>query len=211
MIYQDRRPINGDPGARRNTNYLARLIGKLTWIGMEKTLLRIALICCLFGITCFAQTKNGPPVPYIDKGACPFECCTYREWNVIKPTSLRAAMSDTAPISFRVKAGEKVLGMTGVVITTQSGMVRALKATILGEKEVPIRKGEQFYVLTHLGEGFTKVWFKGRIFVAEPYDESVFKFIRQPKSIWWVKIKSRNGRIGWSRQPENFGNMDQCG
>jgi len=119
-------------------------------------------------------------------------------------------MSDPAPISFRVKVGEKVLGMTGVVITTQPGIVRALKATDIGTK-MWINKGEQFYVLTNLGEGFTKVWFKGRIFVAEPYDESLFKFIRQPKSIWWVKIKNHAGRIGWSRQPENFGNMDQCG
>ena len=177
----------------------------------KSPVLSVAFICCVFCITSFAQTKSGPPVPYVDKGACPFECCTYREWNVEKPTSVRASMSDTAPVSFRLKAGEKVFGMTGVVITTQPGIVRALKAAVIGENGVPIKKGEQFYVLTNLGEGFTKIWFKGRIYQGEPYDDATFKFIRETKSIWWVKIKNRAGRIGWSRQPENFGNVDQCG
>jgi len=62
-----------------------------------------------------------------------------------------------------------------------------------------------------LGEGFAKVWFKGRVVQGEPYDDSTFKFVREPKSIWWVKIKDRRGRIGSSRQPENFDNVDQCG
>jgi hypothetical protein len=119
-------------------------------------------------------------------------------------------MSDAATIGFRLKAGEKVLGMTGVVITTQPGIAQALKTAVVDEK-VSIRKGEQLYVLTNLGEGFAKVWFNGRIFQGEPYDDSTFRFIRQPKSIWWVKIKNRAGRIGWSRQPDNFGNNDQCG
>ncbi|HUR98486.1 MAG TPA: hypothetical protein VMZ26_10515 [Pyrinomonadaceae bacterium] len=167
------------------------------------------LITSLFCAAALAQTKSGPPVPYIDKGACPFECCTYRQWSVEKPTAIRSAMKDSAPVSFRLKAGEKVQGMTGVVITTQPGIARALKNAKLGEMR--IKKGEQFYVLTNLGEGFTKVWFKGRIFQGEPYDDSNFKFIREPKSIWWVKIKNRKGQIGWSREPEHFGNVDQCG
>jgi hypothetical protein len=120
-------------------------------------------------------------------------------------------MNDAGPVSFRLKAREKVFGMTGVVITSQPGIGRALQNTVIGEKEIPIKKGEQFYMLTNLGEGFTKLWFKGHILVGEPYDESAFKIIRQAKSIWWVKIKNRAGRIGWSRQPENFGNVDQCG
>jgi hypothetical protein len=118
-------------------------------------------------------------------------------------------MSDSAPIGLRLKTGEKVQGMTGVVITTQPGIARALKKGMVGTMR--IKKGEQIFVLTNLGEGFAKVWFKGRVVQGEPYDDSTFKFVRQPKSIWWVKIKDRRGRIGWSRQPENFGNVDQCG
>src|SRR5215218_5937120 len=168
-----------------------------------------AVIFGIFSSISFAQNNSGPPVPYIDKGACPFECCTYRQWSVEKATIVRISMNDSAPIRFSLGAGEKVQGMTGVVITTQPGIARALKNGTIGTMK--IRKGEQFFVLTNLGEGFTKVWFKGRVFQGEPYDDSTFKFVRQPRSIWWVKIKNRRGQIGWSRQPENFGNVDQCG
>ena len=42
-------------------------------------------------------------------------------------------------------------------------------------------------------------------------DPDLFKVIREPKSVWWVKVRNRQGKIGWSREPENFGNIDQCG
>jgi hypothetical protein len=157
----------------------------------------------------FAQRTAGPLLPFIDKGACPFECCTYRRWDVVKPTAIKSAMSDQAPVSFRLKAGEKVVGMTGVVITTQPGVVRVLKNTRL--QNVPLKRGDELLLLTNIGEGFSKIWYKGRIFEGDPYDEAIYKTIRERRSIWWVKVKNRKGQIGWSRQPENFGNIDQCG
>jgi hypothetical protein len=176
---------------------------------MMRSMFGAALITAVVSAISVGQSKGGPRVPYVDKGACPFECCTYREWNVVKPTQVRTYMSDSAPIAFRLKTDEKVLGVTGVVITTEAGIVQALKKTSIGGTSV--KKGDRLYVLTNLGEGFAKVWFKARIFEGEPYDESTFKFVRKPKSVWWVKIKNRRGKIGWSRQPENFGNVDQCG
>jgi hypothetical protein len=56
-----------------------------------------------------------------------------------------------------------------------------------------------------------KGWTKGRFFQAEALDPDLFKVIREPKSVWWVKVRNRQGKIGWSREPENFGNIDQCG
>ena len=172
-------------------------------------LFSIFLILGAFGSAAFGQKIKGPPTPYVDKGACPFECCTYREWTANKPTAARRSMSDASPVSFRMKTGEKVVGVTGVVITTQPGIVRVLKKITLGK--VKLNRGDELFLLTYLGEGFSKIWFKGRIFEDAPYDESTFKLIRQPKSIWWVKIKNRRGQIGWSRQPDNFDNKDQCG
>lgn len=175
----------------------------------RKLLLSIFLVLCLFGAGAIGQKSKGPPVPYVDKGACPFECCTYREWNVTKPTAARKNMSDDSPIGFRMKPGEKVIGVTGVVITTQPGMARVLKKTTLGK--IRLNRGDELFLLTNLGEGFSKIWYKGRIFEESVYGESAYKLIREPKSVWWVKVKNRRGQTGWSRQPENFGNMDQCG
>jgi hypothetical protein len=63
----------------------------------------------------------GPPLPYEDSGACPFECCTYREWAVQAETTVRSARDDAAPVAFRVRPGQRVTGVTGVVVTTKLG------------------------------------------------------------------------------------------
>jgi hypothetical protein len=157
----------------------------------------------------FGQRAPQPPTPYVDRGACPFECCTYRSWTVDKPTAIRAGMSDGSPLIYQLKRGEKVTGVTGVVITTQPGILKVLKETQLDKYS--LKRGDRLYLLTYLGEGFHEIWFKGRIFQGDPYDEATYKSVRETKSTWWVKIKNRRGRIGWSRQPENFGNKDQCG
>lgn len=155
------------------------------------------------------QGNSRPPIPFVDKGACPFECCTYREWTVDKATAVSSAMRDSSPIAFRLKKGERVRGVTGVVTTSQSGEVRVLKRTKIGRlMAVP---GDTLYLLTYIGEGFHKVWFKGKITEEETYDRTKFRDIRQPKSVWWVKIKNSRGQTGWSREPDNFGNKDQCG
>lgn len=150
-----------------------------------------------------------PPMPFVDKGACPFECCTYRDWTVDKATAVRSAMRDGASIAFRLKKGEQVRGVTGVVITSQPGEVRVLKRTKIGRSTA--NRGDMLYLLTYLGEGFHKVWFKGKIVEDETYDETKFREIRQPKSVWWVKVQNSRGQTGWSREPDNFGNKDQCG
>lgn len=162
----------------------------------------------------FAQ---GPKVPYKDVGACPFECCLYRGWTANKETVIYKQMSEKSAVAFRVKRREKVTGVTGVVITNKAGTVRALKAftatedskNIAGNK-FSIKAGEIFYVLTSLGEGFHQLWYKGKFFQDEIYNEQNMKILTTPKADWWVKIKNRKGQIGWTKLPENFDNKDGC-
>ncbi len=153
-----------------------------------------------------AQTLK---LPFKDIGACPFECCTYRQWTAVKPTAVYKEMKDGSPIAFRIRKGEKVFGVTGVVITTKAGVVKVLKNNKLGNAN--LKAGDTLYLLTNLGEGFQKIWYKGKFIEEQVYDDSLFKQISEPVSIWWVKIKNRRGQIGWSKQSENFGNMDSCG
>lgn len=176
---------------------------------MKTKLFFVAAIAVgLLAVSSSAQ-RSGPRVPYVDKGACPFECCTYREWTVDKPTVMHKEMSDSSPVSFRLAKGEKVTGVTGTVITTRAGIVRVLKKNTL--EKVRLNRGDNIFLLTYLGEGFNKIWFNGHIFQGEVMDKKIFKLTRQPVSVWWVKVKNRRGQIGWSRQPDNFGNKDQCG
>ena len=49
-------------------------------------------------------------------------------WVTNKDTIIYKEMRDGSPVAFRVKKREKVTGITGVVITTKAGQVKALKS-----------------------------------------------------------------------------------
>ena len=155
-------------------------------------------------------------LPFRDVGACPFECCTYREWTANKPTVLLKNMSDNSPAVFKVKKGEKVQAIDGIVITIKAGTGRALSDTNLSYddeknivRSVSIKKGERVLVLTPIGEGFYKIWYKGLILQAG-MDSPQFKTLIEPKYVWWVKVKNRKGKSGWTKLTKNFDDMDSC-
>lgn len=163
----------------------------------------------------FAQT---PKLPFRDVGACPFECCTYRQWIANKDTIIYKQLRDNSPIAFRIKKREKVTGLTGIVITKKAGMVKALKELTVkevsndffNEKEFSIKSGDVFYVLTSIGEGFYQLWYKGKFFQDAVDNKESMKILTMPVADWWVKIKNRKGQIGWTKLPENFDNKDSC-
>ncbi len=157
-------------------------------------------------------------LPYRDVGACPFECCTYREWTANKETVLLKNMNGNSAVYFRVRKGEKVQGVSGVVITTKAGIREAAQNTFLENYvdkknevlKIRVKKGDPLLTLTYLGEGVYKVWYKGKIYETH-LEPPQFKKINDPVSVWWVKIKNRKGRIGWTKLNANFDNMDSCG
>jgi len=118
-------------------------------------------------------------------------------------------MRDSAPVAFRVKRGERVRGLTGTVVITRPGIAEVLKPVEEGEVKLAI--GDRIYLLTDQGEGFMTAWFKGRQFSGQIYLPEQYKIIRDPNSVWWVKVRDRKGKVGWSREPDNFGHKDSCG
>jgi hypothetical protein len=69
----------------------------------NSSLVLILGITFLCGSSSLAQRNSKPPQPFIDRGACPFECCTYRSWDVTEPTVVRKAMNERSPVAFRLK------------------------------------------------------------------------------------------------------------
>jgi hypothetical protein len=166
-------------------------------------------VLVLLSFSASAQKLATPPIPYEDHGACPFECCVYREWIANKITVLRADRRNNSPVIFTVRKSKKVTAITGVVITTRAGRAKMLRSdTIDG---VRVKAGDILYVLTNRGEGFYSVWYKNRTLDYGLVDNPYVRLLNPPQSVWWVKIKNRKGQIGWSRQPENFDNKDECG
>ncbi len=142
---------------------------------------------------CRFTAPAAPPKVFVDKGACPFECCTYRAWSVEKDTDLFDAV-DGKKIIGKAKKGQKLTAITGEVHTVPF--------------KVKTNDGNEIYLLTYQGEGFWKVWEKGK--VRENVEED-WKPNQAVQSTWWVQIKLNNGTKGWTKETKNFGNQDGCG
>lgn len=146
-----------------------------------------------------------PRLPYEDFGACPFECCKYQRWTATAQTAIRNDRQSNSPIVFTLRRGEKFTALTGVVITTKPGRARVLKPISIGGLRV--RPGEIVYTLTYLGEGFYKVWYKGKtadVDVLGGDGGDSLKELLKPQSVWWVRLKNSKNQIGWTNQTRNF-------
>jgi hypothetical protein len=166
-----------------------------------------------------------PPQHYIDKGACPFEGCTYREWTVNARTAFHAKMDIHSPIVFYAEKGENVTGLTGTVITLELGKAVAIRDEMLdADQDISVKPGDVVYVLNYVGEGYYKLWVNGRICEAPigppTGDERVLEknysqdemfgmhTLKEPTTEWWVKVRNSKGQIGWTNDHGNFDHMD---
>lgn len=152
-------------------------------------------------------SSDMPPIPYEDIGACPFEGCQYGVWIANKPTLIQRGRQANSAVAFRVVKAEKVTAITGVVITTEPGQARVLKPIAVGGNRA--NTGESLFLLTDLGEGAYKVWYKGRIETISLSDmghssNEESQYFKRPRHIWWIKIRNSKGQVGWTRQPSNF-------
>ena len=182
-------------------------------------ILLLALVSSSLSSLTIAQKEH--PVTYIDKGACPFECCIYRRWKTLKNTLAYVSPDKSSKRVVVFKAGTWVRGLTGEVRTLTPGKFVVQKAH---EKYKP---GNVPWVYTSQGEGYYKVWFGGRMIQENMYPmgwtiphqgltcettPDCWGNLEVPqKTVWWVKVRSSTGWIGWTDQTDNFGNMDGCG
>lgn len=163
------------------------------------------------------QNAGAPKLPFVDPGACPFECCQYGEWTA--SVSQRAYKSSTkeSGLAFTIRPGEKLDALTGVVITRKAGIVIVRKETKFYDVTLPA--GAKLFVLHSEGEGSYLFWYKGATHSGELNVESVHEGDAQslwdvlslPQTEWWVKVKKQRGAPGWIMSPRGFRGMDACG
>lgn len=142
-----------------------------------------------------------PPNIHIDKGACPFECCTYREW-VARADMTLLDIPDGKKVVGQIKKGENVLALTGEI--------HSVPLRILSPNNYPdarVKVGDTIYLLHYVGEGYWKVWHEGRLIEIDNLPSKGPK----PKSTWWVELKTSSGIIGWTVEHRSFDNQDACG
>ena len=166
-------------------------------------------------------TGNAPAMPYVDKGACPFECCTYGKWTARHETTVVADHRPGSPAAFRLKAGEPVTADYGFVVTTRPGRIRATSPVTIGEGKdrTSLQPGDVVYVLHYVGEGNDLLWFKGRELSEELHTDRPgpiehwkgLELLETPTTEWWVRMKNSAGQVGWTQHADDFEGADACG
>ena len=170
-----------------------------------------------------------PAMPYIDRGACPFECCQYRDWQateriVAREQYLRHMPSDVyAKPIFTIRPNERVVAMSGVVITTKAGRMRAAEPITVNvystsfprtsPEPLTLSKGDILFKLHESGEGVFVGWYKGQLLESIDAGEFGAKVLVEtaPETEWWARVRNSRGQIGWVRAERHFENQDACG
>ena len=189
-----------------------------------KRIFIITLFAASLSTAAFANSEL-PKLPYYDWGACPFECCTYQEWEAVTPVALHEAISKKSKIAFQVKEGERVQGVTGVVITYEYGKTKILKPIKAylpkdNQQTLILKPGETVYTLHYVGEGYDLFWYKGKVYVGgiageevtpnPPPPEFGVQVLSMPKYTWWVQIKNSKGQVPWTDETKAFKHIDAC-
>jgi hypothetical protein len=151
----------------------------------------------------FSQT---PKLPYFDWGACPYEMCRYDQWTAHRAETVYDTWKPGHKVVAQIAPGERVTGISGVVITYVPGRIRMDR----DYPEAGLHRGDILLTYTFRGEGFSGAWVKGK------YDPSFdISFTKWPdgsgcggahcaatyldlgKKVWWAEVKLKSGRSGW--------------
>lgn len=165
-------------------------------------------------------------------GACPFECCVYREWRAESDIPLRAGPDASAHVLEPMPAGTSFDADTGFVRITSPQIVlvtdtvpayRRTPGDRYGGENAPLLPGDTVLVLDYAGEGHFALARGAERFQAEqfwagadgwaPYDGIRGETLGEYASEWWVHARLPDGRQGWFRADADIriGNADACG
>jgi hypothetical protein len=179
----------------------------------------LSAVVCLLTAECLAgQTV---PSSFIDKGVCPFECCQYGEWVSNTDVTLFESPDTSVTVVARLAEGDSVIGEYGEVWSVPTPFV--FKTTVNGESGRWYAKGDTVWAVSYQGEGRFKVWKDGTVY-SEDLDFSPSgragdgrcetcshgSLLWDMQATWWVRIRTGDGRIGWSNHPERFDGKDGC-
>jgi len=151
-------------------------------------------------------------------------------WKAQKVVVAYVEPKEGVSVAFTIKNRQQLTAETGFVVTSKTGITKVLKAIKLGyDKDskdpapkplLDLKPGELLYTLHYLGEGFDLFWYKGKVYSDQissgkvdpdpPAPELNLQVLSLPEADWWVKVRTKEGRIGWIKNPPYFENSDAC-
>jgi hypothetical protein len=157
-----------------------------------------------------------PALPKVDRNACPFEGCQLGSWTASSAVQLFSTWKLGRKRTATVAKGERVNAITGIHLTLEPLQAR-VTAPIA---EYGLRPGDIVFGYMNHGEGYFGAWFKG--FWVEEFDGSGIqdpsgsgcsrkcnaKLLKPGRTEWWVQIRTRAGKIGWTKENEKFDGKD---
>ena len=163
-------------------------------------------------------------------GACPFECCVYREWLAQQPVRVRAAPNSGSAIVATIPAGGRFEADTGFVRVTSaqlvivSDTVEAYRIASTGRGGQPdsLAPGDTVLVLDYVGEGHYQLTDGRHVYSTEqfwpgpddwqPYGGARGRTVGSHAAEWWAQVTTADGTRGWiDAYASELGNVDACG
>jgi hypothetical protein len=175
-----------------------------------------ALLAVQLNPTPSLQKSPKPALPKVTENACPFEGCQFGKWRTRDSLMLYTSWkADRKPLR-GIKKGEIVTALTAVDITFEPDVIQ-VTAPI---PQYGLKPGDMVFGYMNLGEGFFNAWFNG--FWVEEFDGSGVeapngegcqrkcnaKLLKAGRWEWWVKIKTKDGTVGWTKKSEKFAGKD---
>ena len=185
----------------------------------------------LLNIFIYSQDSKNQIIFY---NYCPFECCQFGKWIVKESIDVYPNEDDTSNVIFKLNNNDTIYAQTGNLHFIQIGKVIVTKpiySFILGDTIFIYNCQEGEILVKHDNTEeyvniFWPVFDNEKEATEENYQKEIIrreysgKMIKRPKTVWWVKIKSKN-RQGWikleNKTPYCFSieekilGMDGCG
>lgn len=165
-----------------------------------------------------SDTTARPDSPYFADitGQCFDGSCLLKEWKIRKRATLLADHSVAAAPVTTVAFGDSVKVDK---ILSELQPVRAVVVFDQGR----FMKGDEFFILNSLGEGFFRIWHNGRVVAEELLGVSMQQVENgewakcpepdvncwaeaegYPEEMWWALVSTRDNKQGWLRDPSSY-------
>jgi hypothetical protein len=141
-------------------------------------------------------------------GACPGEGgCTFGVWTAKEDVAVYTERTTTSAVLYRIKKGEKVRGLEAVLHVVNPRTCTAQKSAVgylSGGRERPIPAGTRLTIFYYEGEGYALTEYQKTELSVNLSDDSFKCSENEPDEILWLKIRSKSGRVGWSKDRAKF-------